>query len=337
MPAWRANTSYRALSSSAEYRPPRWLRSPHVQSLLASSPLRRALIERRLPELGEITRPIILECPDGARLEAWVSIPDAPRGLAILLHGWEGSVSSSYMVEAAGALLDRDFAVARLHFRDHGATHHLNEGIFHSCRLDEVVAAVDLLAQRHEPLPVVLGGYSLGGNFALRVALAGQTALQQVVAISPPIEPSAGLAAIESAPAMYQYYFMRKWRRSLREKQRQHPHLYHWGSELMRKSLLETTAWLVEQDTEFANVDEYFAGYTVGRDALRDLQTPVTIITAADDPIIPVEGFRALELGPHSELIITQHGGHCGFIQDGASSWATAQMVERMERAIAGR
>ena len=60
----------------------------------------------------------------------------------------------------------------RLNFRDHGETHHLNRAMFHSCRIDEVVGARETESrQRFTARPFVIGGFSLGGNFALRVAL----------------------------------------------------------------------------------------------------------------------------------------------------------------------
>jgi uncharacterized protein len=43
---------------------------------------------------------------------------------------------------------------------------------------------------------------------------------------------------------------------------------------------------------------------------------PTLIITALDDPFIPVEPFRDPSVGgnPAIRLIITPHGGHCGFV-----------------------
>ena len=38
----------------------------------------------------------------------------------------------------------------RLNLRDHGTTHHLNRELFHSCRLPEVVGAIQALARRFE-------------------------------------------------------------------------------------------------------------------------------------------------------------------------------------------
>ena len=50
-------------------------------------------------------------------------------------------------------------------------------------------------------------------------------------------------------------------------------------------------------------------------DALANLTLPVTIVTAQDDPIIPVRDFYNLKLHPSTELIIHPYGGHNGFLE----------------------
>jgi len=88
------------------------------------------------------------------RLQSFVSSP--PRALGnppvVLLHGWEGSAESLYVLSLAQLLFARHVEVVRLNLRDHGATHHLNRELFHSCRLPEVIGAVAAL-QRHFAQP----------------------------------------------------------------------------------------------------------------------------------------------------------------------------------------
>ena len=70
----------------------------------------------------------------------------------MLLHGWEGSSDSLYLLSLAQPLFEAGYDVARLNLRDHGDSHHLNEEIFHSCRIAEVVGAVRGL-HAHAPGP----------------------------------------------------------------------------------------------------------------------------------------------------------------------------------------
>ena len=44
------------------------------------------------------------------------------------------------------------------------------------------------------------------------------------------------------------------------------------------------------------------------------VKSPVVMLTAADDPIIPVEDFEAFRrLSPQVQVSIQPHGGHVGF------------------------
>ena len=66
---------------------------------------------------------------------------------------------SLYLMSLAQTLLDAGYDVARLNLRDHGESHHLNQEIFHSCRIAEVVGAVRSL-QAHAPgSPAAPGGF----------------------------------------------------------------------------------------------------------------------------------------------------------------------------------
>ena len=323
---------------SSDYAPPTWLRGPHLQSVLSSSPLRRRRGARALRRLGARHEEIVLDAGDGVRLQGFHStLPREPRGLVLLLHGWEGSADSGYILHTAAALLGAGFDVFRLNFRDHGDTHHLNEGLFHSCRLTEVLNAARAVAERIPVRPYLVAGYSLGGNFALRLALnapAMGIPLAHAAAVCPVIDPGAGLTALETTP-LYHWYFMKKWRGSLRRKRALFPQSHDFDDATLKQGMRALTTWMVERHTSLMLLDNYLDGYTIAGNRLAGLQVPVSILTAEDDPVIPVDDFRRLVLPPHSRLEIAPHGGHCGFIegirlQGYAEKWVRTRLVEAL-------
>ena len=329
------------MSTAGEFRPRGWLRNPHVQSVLASSGVRRLLFRRRRALLENGATEHILDCGNGIRLQGFLTRQSArptPRALAVLLHGWEGSVQSSYILHTGSRLLAEGCDVFRLNFRDHGKTHHLNRELFHSCRIDEVVGAVKQIAERFEQRPLLVGGYSLGGNFALRVALRAPAAgipLAWAFAVCPVISPHAGLKSIEDAPWFYETYFMRKWRKSLRRKQALFPQSPLFSEGELNSSMRELTRQMVLRHTDFGTLENYLDGYSIAGSKLAALTVPATILTAADDPVIPVAEFRELKLAVDSELTIVPHGGHCGFIRDlSLRSWCEDFLVARLERVV---
>lgn len=322
--------------------PPRLLRNAHVQSVLSSSFLRRATFHRDDATLVKGAVESILDCGNGVRLQGFhsaQSVRSEPRALVVLLHGWEGSAQSNYILHTGARLLTEGCDVFRLNFRDHGETHHLNRELFHSCRIDEVVGAVAEIARRFPARPLVIGGFSLGGNFALRVALhapAADIPLAWTFAVCPVISPRAGLAAIEDAPWFYEFYFMRKWRGSLRRKQALFPERELFAHEKLRGGMRDLTREMVERHTDFGTLENYLDGYSIAGNKLGALAVPANILTAADDPVIPVADFRALNLAPSTELTIVPHGGHCGFIRDySLRSWAEDFILAKMSQRLA--
>lgn len=282
----------------------------------------------------------IVDCGDGVRLLALHarqpdSSPDTP--VVILIHGWEGSAESSYLLAAGAALFRNGADVIRLNLRDHGDTHHLNEDIFHSCRLDEAVGAVHALVGMHPGRRVYLAGWSLGGNFTVRIAHRAPQAgfrLAHAFAVSPVVDPANSYRAMAEGLPFYRHYFLRKWRRSLRLKQAAFPGRYSFEEVLRMSDLREMTAHLIDKFGEFDSVDAYFAGYALSAEMLEGASQPLTVVTAEDDPVIPGHDFAAFRSQGNFTLEVYPHGGHCGFMERiGPHSW----IDDRLCRLVTGR
>jgi predicted alpha/beta-fold hydrolase len=186
----------------------------------------------------------------------------------------------------------------------------------------------------------LVAGFSLGGNFALRLALAAPAAgipLLHAVAVCPAVDPAAVMTALETGPGLYNWYFMRKWRSSLRKKKQLFPNV-ELDEATLAKDMRGLTHWLVQKYTDMKDIDEYFEGYAVAGGRLAGLQVPVSVLAAADDPIIPVITLQQLQLPAHSTLEIAEHGGHCGFIE-GADlrSFSERWVGEKLAEAVLAR
>ena len=324
-----------------EFRPPVWLGNPHVQSIFPSLPFRRPGVERRCAQLLRASVDEILDCGDGVRLLAHHSTQlrighEPARRLVVLLHGWEGSANSLYVLSLGQFLLERGFDVVRLNLRDHGDSHHLNPEIFHSCRIAEVVGAMQRLQTLYPTQALNLVGFSLGGNFCLRVgARAAATGLDiaRIVAVCPVLDPEHTMDRLERGWVLYRRYFIWKWRRSLRKKQAAWPQLYDMSEALHLDTLTEMTEHLVRLFGDFASVSDYLRGYAVVGDALASLVHPTRIISAADDPIIPAADLARLARPAALEITCSSLGGHCGFFEGGSgSTWIEREVFATLSR-----
>jgi len=321
--------------SADSFSPALGLRSTHTQSLINSSAFRRRIVRKRSLALLEAEQDWILDGGEGVRLLGHYS-PQAgdSKGLVILFHGWEGSSRSNYIVAAGGMLYNKGFDVFRLNFRDHGESHHMNRGLFHSCRLAEVVHAVRDFQERTGARNWALSGYSLGGNFALRVAMAAPEAglsLRQVVAVCPVISPSNALKAMEESPSWYENYFIRKWAKSIRLKQSLFPDDCEYDEWHKLENLRDRTGYLATRHYDFDSLDQYFDGYSVAGDRLKSIKISTTILTSEDDMVVPVSDFADLPDNENIELLVTSYGGHCAFLKNWKmESLADDVIVERV-------
>jgi uncharacterized protein len=308
-------------ASGREFRPPSWLSSPHVQSVFPSLPLRRPAVAWRCRRLVAASRRMLVDCGEGVRLLAHhatrerLGQPPASR-VAVLLHGWEGSSESLYVLSLGQYLLDRGFDVVRLNLRDHGGSHDLNPGIFHSCRIQEVVGAVQRIQELNPGLGLNLIGFSLGGNFFLRVAARAHAAsldIERVIAVCPVVDPAHTMRRLEEGSTVYRRYFVRKWHRSLKQKQAAWPGLYDLSELQALDTLTEMTDHLVRRYADYPSLEAYLRGYAVTGDVLATIRHPTRIITSADDPIIPAGDFERIARPPALTVTRTALGGHCGY------------------------
>ena len=324
--------------ANAEFHPPGWLVNRHLQSVLPSLPIRRRLVERRARAVIAASRELVLDCGEGVRLMGRLSAPPAesrPR-IVVLLHGWEGSAESLYMLSTAELLHQRGFRVLRLNLRDHGGTHALNEELFHSCRIAEVTAAIARVQALQPDAELSLAGFSLGANFWLRVGARAPAAgirIKRIVAVCPVLDPATTLAALEQGPAIYRQYFLFKWRRSLRAKQSAWPGTYEFGDLLGDPSLTAMTERMVLRYTDYPDLAAYLRGYAITGDALANLAVPTELVTSADDPMILTHDLDRLARSEALRVTLTPRGGHCGYMDTlGGPSWVERRIVATLDR-----
>jgi predicted alpha/beta-fold hydrolase len=290
-------------------------------------------------EMAEAASEVIVDAGNGARLLGYHSRQPAraSKGLIILIHGWEGSADSTYIVSTARFFFRRGYDIFRLNLRDHGRSHHLNQGLFHGALIEETAQAVLNIARLLPNRSCFLIGFSLGGNFALRIALR-QTSfpipnLKKVFTISPALDPYLTTLAIDNSPAVYRVYFLNKWKRSLRRKQQCFPEIYRFEEILRHKTCMALTEAIMPWYPELGHYRDYFRRYTLTGNTLAFLAMPVTIITAEDDPFLPPDDFRSLPHNRFLDLFIQRYGGHCGFLDPfPMGCWYERRISEMIEQ-----
>ena len=201
-----------------DYVPRRGLTNGHLMTIYAWAKPRRF---PRLPAPEDR----FFDVEPGTRVLAhchWQSRRDQHPTL-LALHGLEGSSSAHYMRGLADKAFAEGFSVVLLNQRNCGGTEQHAAGLYHSGLTADADHVIRELAQRDRVTSIVVAGYSLGGNLALK--LAGDygdrppAVLKGVSAVSPVMELAACVAALERRQnIVYQWNFVRGLKARMRRK-----------------------------------------------------------------------------------------------------------------------
>lgn len=319
------------------FRPPFYLKNQHIQSTLNSVGPRKFRAKR----LSEVLQSEIcyFTNKEGVTLKCVFDSNLSPEknkdAVVILIHGWEGSNNSAYMVTTAFKLLKEGYDVLRLNLRDHGDTQHLNKEIFNSTMISEVADCIELFLNERSYSKKFLVGFSLGGNFTLRIAADRGTdlGLSSAIGICPPVDPINASEKLSQSLFIYQKYFIYRWKNSLRKKIEHFPE-YDFRSELEdAKSINEMNKQFIPRFTPYNDPDSYFNAYALTKDRLKNLNIPATLIATEDDPIIPWQDLLKINCPEKLTIELHQKGGHCGFIKNiKGESWMESYLINLLAK-----
>ena len=265
------------------------------------------------------------------------------RPTILALHGLEGSSSAHYMLGIADKALRAGFNAVLLNQRNCGGTEHLGPGLYHSGLVEDAALLIRQLADSDGIARVVVAGYSLGGNLALRLAgthpPAALPTLKGVCAVSPVLDLEACVRALERrSNVIYQWNFVRNLKNRMRRKQAHFPGRFDLSRLDRVRTVRQFDAAYTAPYFGFGSAEDYYYRAAALRVVDR-IQVPALIITAEDDPFVPAASFHDPAIGAnrHITLVLTRHGGHCGFLgeADGAADdgyWAERQIVEFAQR-----
>ena len=188
------------------------------------------------------------------------------------------------------------FNVVLLNQRNCGGTERLSAGLYHSGLTADADHVIREIAAEDDVQQVVVAGYSLGGNLALK--LAGDYAdapppqLRGVCAVSPVMELEACVRALERRQNFfYQWNFVRGLKGRMRRKAECFPGRFA----VDRLDAISTVREFDEVYTAphfgFKSASDYYHRASAMR-VIDRVRVPARIITAEDDPFVPTAPFR---------------------------------------------
>jgi uncharacterized protein len=310
------------------YRPPWWLPWSHAQTI-AGRLLRRPAPppfcrERIATPDGDV---VLLDFVEDARL-------GAASPLVLLLHGLEGSARRGYALHTYRELAARDVRAVGLNFRSCGGELNPAPRFYHSGDTADIRFVLELLRARNPHAQLGAIGFSLGGNALLKyLGEEGEPAaalLAGVAAVSVPYDLDAGARLLDST-RMGRFY-TRRFLKTLIGKAEAKARLLADRCDLARVRAATTFREFDDAATAplhgFTSAEDYYTRSSCGPYIPR-IRVPTLLLHAEDDPFIPARAFprEAVETNPRVDALISERGGHVGFI-DGPP-WRPTFWAER--------
>ena len=321
---------------TSPFRPPRWLKSPHLQTIGAAAPLFAP------PRSHSVTEEESLRVPVGTdghlHARAWWVGARAPA--VVILHGIAGSKDSHCCVRAAVALHRAGYHAIRLDMRGAGDSVVDAPSLYHAGLTTDLDLVVRHLAADPRVSGVFVLGFSGGGSQALKLAGewgdAPPAGVLGVASISAPLDYTRVAARMDTLVCLpYRFHVLRGLIDRARAFVQHHPQRARYRAPDLDaiKRFRSYDGSIIVPMHGFSDVDSYYREASSGR-YLGKVRVPTIVIHAEDDPMVPIDTVRPWLAGASTAVRVqlSRHGGHIGWLAglDESSwikGWATSEAL----------
>ncbi len=241
--------------------------------------------------------------------------------VVILLHGLSGCHRSSYMIRLAHKLNQKGIRVFRMDLRGCGAGTGLAKSTYHAGSFLDLKVALERIELMCPRSPIGIAGFSLGGTITLNY-LGRHSAMSErvdrAVVLNPPLRLSESVKVFgRPLFGRYQRHFISNLIKHVRGSHLYQEHTHKISGQNYPKSMLAFDDQFTAPLAGFDSAEHYYSQCSPA-EVLKNINIPTLIITAQDDPLVPVTTYHDTlnQLSDHGKvtLHLTKHGGHLGFI-----------------------
>ena len=306
------------------FAPAFWLPGPHFQTIWASK-------FRRLPcPKMEKER---IELDDGDFLQLfWVLEGNGP--MVIILHGLEGDETSNNVKAMFSMIRKEGWNGVMLLNRNCGGVCNRLQRTYHAGETTDLNWLVELVKKRLPGKPIMLFGYSLGGNTLLKwLGEKGEAAgIDAAAAVSIPFDLSSSTDRMNRGfSKVYQKHFIDLLKVSAKRKFLELPPPFDPGKIERIRTLREFDDRITAPLHGFKDAEDYYSKSSC-KGFLKHIKVPTLIMNSFDDPFLETSTFAKIEeVSELVELENHQKGGHAAFITGvpwNKSGWTETRIPE---------
>lgn len=320
------------MSKVTNFKPFPGLTNPHLQTVIG------AVVSWHRDPLSIHD---LVTLPDGDKLSIAITTPEGwlpHHPTVIMMHGLCGSSLSPYMVRMARKLTPAGYRVVRVNLRGCGAGVGLACKTYHGGLSDDFFHVLKKVKESAPDSPITMIGYSLSGNILLK--LAGEMGMEfgryveKVIAVCPSIDLKESAFRLQNKEnILYQKTFLDSIIQAVEKKK--NPYAYEPKKSLKScKSLIDFDNLFTAPAWGFEDAFDYYEKCSSVK-RIPHISIPCFLLFAQDDPLVNCEPIKTIKLPKHSELLITDNGGHMGFLghpKSGDFHWMDSMLFHWVER-----
>lgn len=311
-----------------DFHPPFGLSSPHLQTILSTFGM-----NGKAPPSEEF----IVQLDDGDRLSCHISNPKSnaeTKKIVIMVHGLGGSYESGYLIRLSRKIYQAGDCAVRVNLRNCGTGEGFAKLPYNGGTSHDIFTVLKVLRQRFPLSSLILVGFSVGGNIALKLAgelgKDGKRYMDQLIAVCPIVDLYYSVQHIEKKGnwIYHRYYLSHLTKQSKK-----------WMESLSVKSIYEFDDKITAPFWGYKNALDYYKKCSSSA-FIDKIAVPTRILFAEDDPFIDCHLLDCITIPSSVNIYTTPFGGHMGFLgwagKEHGYYWMDKQIMEWMKGEIKG-
>lgn len=276
--------------------------SPHFQTIVPT------LFNIKGEEPPSASFFILLE--DGDVLCCKMSTPsswNSKQKTIVIVHGLGGTDGSSYMVRMSRKFYRAGYRTIRLNLRGSGPAAHLARRPYHGGTSQDLFHTLRVLKQQSPDSPIVLIGFSLGGNIALKlIGELGEeinSLIEYTIAICSPLDLTRTIQLLlTQSNRFYHHYYLNGLQKMATR----------WLKGQQVNSMIDFDNAVTAPQWGFQDAFDYYRQCS-SISFLPFIRHPCHLIFAADDPFVDYQVVLKSSRTSSVKIWLSQYGGHMGF------------------------
>jgi predicted alpha/beta-fold hydrolase len=214
-------------------------------------------------------------------------------------------------------LTHKNIKTIRLNLRGCGSGKGYAKSMYHCGKSDDILEVLKAIKYESPNSPIILIGFSLGGNLALKLAgeLEGKAYdyIEKVIALSPPIDISNSVQRFDDPQNhIYNRYFSNLLKQDIEYMKKKFPDFPNINLP-KNMTIKDFNTLFIVPYFGFEDIDDYYRKAS-SKYVISNIKIPCKILLSEDDPLVSWEIFNEINIPNNVDVFITKNGGHLGYL-----------------------